>query len=202
MRAPAPLLTWLRNTIGVLPIRSVTLAAILDPGAAVDLAGGASVAAAFTCASALHIEAVRLLRAAACLRCLRGVATSEFRNVLPCTQLIYINHFLAHKGLHLLVGFRSVRSTYTECMRTCLCVTWTAQTKGCRHDRSCRHAWVCLLPQASAQPARLDVCGSADKQCKILPTLTEPRMTTPFLRRTLKLRTFLYVVVITQTWDC
>ena len=84
MRAPAPLLTWLRNTIGVFPIRSVTLAAILDPGAAVDLAGGASVAAAFTCASALHINAVRLLCAAACVRCLRGLATNEFLNVLPC----------------------------------------------------------------------------------------------------------------------
>ena len=49
------------------PIRSVTLAAILEPGAAVDLAGGASVAAAFTCASALQTSEIGLLREAAFL---------------------------------------------------------------------------------------------------------------------------------------
>ena len=106
MRAPAPLLTWLRNTIGVLPIRSVTLAAILEPGAAVDLAGGASVAAAFTCASALHIKVARLLRAAACLCCLRGVATNEFLNALPCmhtTESTLIASSLTQVYIYLLV---------------------------------------------------------------------------------------------------
>lgn len=65
IRAPAPLLTLLRKTIGVFPIKSVTLFAILAPSAAGDLAGGASVAAALTCASALHTKGARM--AGACL---------------------------------------------------------------------------------------------------------------------------------------
>ena len=68
------------------PIRSVTLAAILEPGAAVDLAGGASVAAAFTCASALQTSEIGLLREAAFLCSLKGVGAVELLKALPCTQ--------------------------------------------------------------------------------------------------------------------
>lgn len=68
------------------PIRSVTLAAILEPRAVVDLAGGASVAAAFTCASALQTSEIGLLREAAFLCCLKGVGAVELLKALPFTR--------------------------------------------------------------------------------------------------------------------
>lgn len=61
--------------MGVFPIKSVTLFAILAPSAAGDLAGGASVAAALTCASALHTKGVCLAGACLCLYSRKGFAT-------------------------------------------------------------------------------------------------------------------------------
>ena len=58
--------------MGVFPIKSVTLFAILAPSAAGDLAGGASVAAALTCASALQTKGARLADACLHLRSRKG----------------------------------------------------------------------------------------------------------------------------------
>ena len=70
--------------MGVFPIKSVTLAAILDPGAACDLAGGASVAAALICASALQTREERVLRATECLCCFSGVTIAALPNLFAC----------------------------------------------------------------------------------------------------------------------
>lgn len=60
--------------MGVFPIKSVTLFAILAPSAAGDLVGGASVAAALTCASALQTKGARLAVACLHLRSRKGFA--------------------------------------------------------------------------------------------------------------------------------
>ena len=83
------------------PIRSVTLAAILEPGAVCDLAGGASVAAALTCASALQTKVVRLRFVIECLHSCKGVAETEVLTFTSCkvgdTDVIS-SHAFGHAG--------------------------------------------------------------------------------------------------------
>ena len=66
MRAPAPLLILLRKTMGVLPIRSVTLLAMFAPEVGAGALGGASVATAFTLASHATFSPVCLCRCTGC----------------------------------------------------------------------------------------------------------------------------------------
>lgn len=91
IRAPAPLLTLFRNTIGVLPIKSVTLFAILAPSVAGDLAGETSIATALTCASDLQTKGARLTGACLRLCCRKGFATVlRFTYVhmqVPCNDI-------------------------------------------------------------------------------------------------------------------
>ena len=66
MRAPAPLLILLRKTMGVLPIKSVTLLAMFAPEVGAGALGGASVATAFTLASHATLSPVCLCRCTGC----------------------------------------------------------------------------------------------------------------------------------------
>ena len=50
IRAPTPLLTLFKKTMGVLPIKSVTLLAMLGPDVGAAATGGASAATALTLA--------------------------------------------------------------------------------------------------------------------------------------------------------